>query len=141
MKKPNLPDDPLKLLDYLDSIGLLRSRSGGYIGRTPTDDILDEIDKKLGMLISNRKPDPEHINAVRQLKAAKGKLVRLQKRARFKLSDYSDKDLEKIADKTRKKNGKINYTAMAKVLACNPDTVKRQIFDRNLTHLIDGPIP
>ncbi len=111
MKKPNLPDDPLKLLDYLDSIGLLRSRSGGYIGRTPTDDILDEIEKKLGVLISNRKPDPEHINAVRQLKAAKGKLVRLQKRARFKLSDYLDKDLEKIADKTRKKTVRVTESS------------------------------
>ena len=137
-KKIDLPDDPLELLNYLDSFGSLRSRSGGYIGRTPTDEILDRIDKKLDMFISNRKPNPEHTIAVKQLKSAKRKITRLLARGRFKLGNYSDKEIQDFADTTRKKNGKINYTQMGRKLGVDADTVKRYIFQNNLTHLIDG---
>jgi hypothetical protein len=83
--------------------------------------------------------DHEKTAAIRQNRKMRGEIAKLRKGKRLKLGEISDSELEEIADNTRKRNGKINYTAMGKVLGCDADTVKQQVIDRNLAHLIDPP--
>tara|TARA_Y100000310_G_scaffold211210_1_gene211951 strand:+ start:177 stop:605 length:429 start_codon:yes stop_codon:yes gene_type:complete len=139
MTPSDLPDDPLELLARLDSLtGKINNQVGSYKGRTPTDDILEEISEKLEKLIEKKPVNPEHAIAVKQLKKLKAEVTISRAKERFKLNQYSDKAIQDIADSTRKKNGKINYTQMGRKLGVDADTVKRYIFQNNLTHLIDG---
>jgi len=139
MTSSDLPDDPSELLAILDSLtGKINSQTGAYRGRTPTDDILEEISEKLEKLIEKKPVNPEHAIAIKQYLKMKAEVTIRRAQVRFKLNQYSDDDIQEIADSTRKKNGKINYTQMGRKLGVDADTVKRYIFQNNLTHLIDG---
>lgn len=64
------------------------------------------------------------------------KIKTLKRKSNFTLSALDNKDLELIADQTRKKNGSINYSRIGRELGVSRDTVKREIFRRSLTYLI-----
>ena len=55
------------------------------------------------------------------------------------MGNLADSEIEMIADKNRKRNGKINYSAMGRVLGVSHETVRREIEKRNLTYLIAPP--
>ncbi len=74
----------------------------------------------------------------RQLEVAQNIVKKLRRRTRFKLADMTDSDLENIADDTRMKNGKINYTKMGNFLGVSRETVRREITKRKLTYLINS---
>ena len=74
----------------------------------------------------------------RQLVVAQNIVKKLRRRTRFKLADMTDSDLENIADDTRMKNGKINYTKMGNFLGVSRETVRREITKRKLTYLINS---
>lgn len=92
----------------------------------------DEIDQQKNEAIVRTRTIKKLIN--------KNKVISLQLRniKKYKRGDLTDEEIEQIADDTRKKNGKINYTAMGRVLGVTKDTVRKLINDRDLTHLIDN---
>jgi len=83
--------------------------------------------------------DYEKEGFIRQNRKLRNKVKALRKKERLKLGNISNNELEQIADQTRKKNGKINYTQMGKRLGVSKDTIRSTIQLRNLFHLIDSP--
>ena len=74
-----------------------------------------------------------------ELSASHKIIKKLKRRTRYKLGDLEDANIEAIIDKTRKKNGVINYTKAGKQLGVSRETLKREIEKRNLTYLINSP--
>lgn len=58
---------------------------------------------------------------------------------KYRSGNLTDKEIEQIADSCRRKNGRINYTAMGKIIGLSKDTVRNLIKKRNLIWLIDKP--
>ena len=91
--------------------------------------------------------DKEKIEQIEKTHAGLNNIIRIQnnkikrliKRTHFKLGDLSDQNLENIADETRKRNGKINYSAMGRKLGISRETIRREINKRSLTYLIEAP--
>jgi hypothetical protein len=83
--------------------------------------------------------DYEKEGFIRQNRKLRNEVKALRKKERLKLGNISNNELEQIADQTRKKNGKINYTQMGKRLGVSKDTIRSTIQLRNLFHLIDSP--
>ena len=92
-------------------------------------------------LFEKNDEQPDH-----ELSTAHNIIVKQRKQIRtLKLStslargELSDKDIEQIAEKTRFKNGKLNYTALGKSLGITRQTAKKMIIDRKLTYLNTPP--
>ena len=68
-------------------------------------------------------------NEIRSLKLSKS-LTR---------GELTDKDIEQIAEKTRFKNGNLNYTALGKSLGITRQTARKMIIDRKLGYLKKPP--
>ena len=99
-----------------------------------TGENLPESSKKV---TSELEKDNESLN--RELEASHKIIKSLRKRGKSKIGGLTDAEIEKIADQTRKQNGKINYTSMGKKLGVSRETVQREIKKRKLTYLIDSP--
>jgi transcriptional regulator of acetoin/glycerol metabolism len=99
-----------------------------------TGENLPESSKKV---TSELEKDNESLN--RELEASHKIIKSLRKRGKYKIGGLTDAEIEKIADQTRKQNGKINYTSMGKKLGVSRETVQREIKKRKLTYLIDSP--
>jgi len=61
-----------------------------------------------------------------ELSSAQKIIIRQRNRIKTLENGLSKSELEKIADKYRKKNGKINYSAIGKVLGCTHHTAKKK---------------
>ena len=63
--------------------------------------------------------------------------IQLQKKVdhlrKYKSGHLTDKEIEQIADSCRKKNGKINFTAIGRIIGLSKDTVRNLIKSRNLS--------
>lgn len=57
---------------------------------------------------------------------------------KYRSGNLTDSEIEKIVDSCRKKNGKINYTAVGKIIGLSKDTIRKLISDRKLTWLIES---
>lgn len=67
------------------------------------------------------------------------KLLALQNKnlKKYKTGYLTDSDIQDIVDSTRKKNGKINYTAAGKIIGVSKDTFRNLIIRRKLHWLIE----
>jgi tetratricopeptide (TPR) repeat protein len=87
-----------------------------------------------------RKTDHEAVTRTNIIKIQqrKNKALTLQVRnlKKYKMGHLTDADIEEIADSTRMKNGKINYTAIGRYLGLSKDTIKREIIRRKLYWLV-----
>ena len=75
-----------------------------------------------------------------KIQQRKNKALTLQVRnlKKYKMGHLTDADIEEIADSTRMKNGKINYTAIGRYLGLSKDTIKREIIRRKLYWLVNS---
>ncbi len=58
---------------------------------------------------------------------------------KYRSGNLTDSEIERIVDSCRKKNGKINYTAVGKIIGLSKDTIRNLIIKRKLTWIIDKP--
>ena len=110
----------------------------GYVRLFDLIDSLDNPDLKDKEKIEQLERDKAGLNNI--LRISQNKIKTLRKRDNFRLGNLSDTDLELIADRNRKINGKINYSAIGRELGCSHETVRREINKRDLAYLIEPPI-
>lgn len=60
----------------------------------------------------------------------------LRKKPVFKLADYTDDEIEKMADACKFKNGYLNLSKLGRELSVDPDTAKNEIIRRKLSYLL-----
>ena len=71
----------------------------------------------------------------RQLETAHNVIKAIKRKSDQKLSDTTSEEFKEIAFNTRKKNGKINLTEIAKFFGVHRTTVKNELKRRNLLNL------
>jgi len=87
----------------------------------------------------DEQPDHELSTAHNIIVKQREKLRTLKLSTSLARGELSDRDIEQIAENTRFKNGKLNYTALGKSLRITRQTAKKMIIDRKLTYLNTPP--
>ena len=118
----DLPDTAINYVRLQDIVDHYKNETPG----DQAEDPLNALGKEIKILNNER--------------AVQNKIIKkLKRRTRYKLGDLEDAHIEIIVDKTRKKNGVINYTKAGKELGVSRETLKREIEKRNLTYLTNSP--
>lgn len=66
-------------------------------------------------------------------------LTQIKYLKKYRSGHLTDSEIQQIVDSCRKKNGKINYTAVGKIIGLSKDTIRNLISNRELTWLIEKP--
>lgn len=102
-----------------------------YQMKEKKDDSLNEEEINLKSIVDKYENEIKAMN--NQLSIAHNTVKKLKLRSRLKLSDLTDSEIQSLADRTRKRNGKINYAEMGRKLGVDPHTVKREIKRRKIS--------
>jgi len=102
-------------------------------------DLIDEMKDYKPFKSIDEQPDHELDTAHKIIKKQRNDNQSLRLKMSYSRGELSDEEIEKIAEKTRFKNGNLNYTSFGKQLGITRQTAKKLIIDRKLTYLNNPP--